>query len=142
MLTHTRDELQEHFLDLVGKSLDDPGTLAIQEYSTELIVATTTFDASHLRPGDIVSGPSIFSIVDQMGYLVTMSRAPKGSNGFTSAVSMQFLRPALVGTLRVEGRLLRFSKRSSVVDTVLYGDAVDEPVAQAVVTYVPVFPKG
>jgi acyl-coenzyme A thioesterase PaaI-like protein len=53
---------------------------------------------------------------------------------------MQFLRPALVGTLRVEGRLLRFSRRSSVVDTVLYGDSLDEPVAQAVVTYVPQFP--
>jgi acyl-coenzyme A thioesterase PaaI-like protein len=142
MLTHTRDELQEHFLALVGKSLGDPGTLAIHDYTAALIVATTTFDTSHLRPGGIVSGPSIFGIVDQMAYLVTMSRAPKGSNGFTSAVAMQFLRPALVGTLRVEGRLLRFSKRSSVVDTVLYGDSLDEPVAQAVVTYVPQFPKG
>jgi acyl-coenzyme A thioesterase PaaI-like protein len=139
-LTHTREELQEHFLGLTGRSHTDPGVLAIEHYSPELIVATTTFDESQLRPGGIIAGPALFSIVDQMGYLVTMSRAPKNSNGFTSAVAMQFLHPALVGTLRVEGRLLRFSRRASVVDTVLYGDSLDEPVAQAVVTYVPRFP--
>ena len=82
----------------------------------------------------------MFMVVDSMGYLVRMSRAPKGSNGFTSAISMQFLRPAPVGALRVEGRLLKFGKRGSVVATVLYSDRFEEPVAQAVVTYVPLFP--
>jgi uncharacterized protein (TIGR00369 family) len=139
-LTHTRQELQEHFLGMTGRSHTDTDVLAIEHYSPELIIATVTLNESQLRPGGIVAGPALFSLVDQMGYLVTMSRAPKNSNGFTSAVAMQFLRPALVGTLRVEGRLLRFSRRASVVDTVLYGDALDEPIAQAVVTYVPRFP--
>ena len=141
MLTHTRDELQEYFLTFTGFSHGDPGVLSIQGYSAESIVATTTFDESHLRPGGTVAGPAIFSVVDQMGFLVTMSRAPKGSNGFTTAVTMEFLRP-VVGTLRVEGRLLRFGKRSSVVDIVLYGDSLDEPVVHAVVTYLPQFPPG
>jgi hypothetical protein len=37
-------------------------------------------------------------------------------------------------------RLLNFGKRGSVVDTVLYSDGFAEPVAQGVVTYVPLFP--
>jgi uncharacterized protein (TIGR00369 family) len=140
MLTHTRDELQAVFLGMTGRTGDEPGLLSIETYGEDVIVASASFDDSHLRPGGVVAGPNLFMLVDMMGYLVTMSRAPKGSNGFTSAVSMQFLRPAPMGILRVEGRLLKFGKRRSVVDTVLYGDGLDGPVAQGVVTYVPLFP--
>jgi uncharacterized protein (TIGR00369 family) len=140
MLTHTRDELQALFLAMTGSKAHDSGILSIEQYSEDVIVARAHFDASHLRPGGIVAGPNLFMVVDSMGYLVTMSRAPKGSNGFTSAISMQFLRPAPVGALRAEGRLLKFGKRGSVVDTVLYSDGLEEPVAQGVVTYVPLFP--
>ena len=140
MLTHTRDELQALFLDMAGRTAEDFGILSIDQYGEDLIVASAQFDDSHLRPGGVIAGPNLFMVVDSMGYLVTMSRAPKGSNGFTSAISMQFLRPASVGRLRVEGRLLKFGKRGSVVDTVLYSDGLEEPVAQGVVTYVPLFP--
>src|SRR5271163_3151293 len=71
--------------------------LTMEQYGEDLIVASARFDESHLRPGGVIAGPNLFMAVDQMGYLVTMSRAPKGSNGFTSAISMQFLRPAPVG---------------------------------------------
>jgi uncharacterized protein (TIGR00369 family) len=140
MLTHTRDELQAVLLGMTGSTDDQPGILSIETYDEDVIVASASFDDSHLRPGGVIAGPNLFTAVDMMGYLVTMSRAPKGSNGFTSAVSMQFLRPAPMGVLRVEGRLLKFGKRSSVVDTVLYSDGLDGPVAQGVVTYVPLFP--
>src|SRR5271156_4017020 len=141
MLTHTRDELQALFLGMAGSTAEESGILSIEQYDEDAIVASAWFDDSHLRPGGVIAGPNLFMAVDQMGYLVTMSRAPKGSNGFTSAISMQFLRPAPVGVLRVEGRLLKFGKRGSVVDTVLYSDGLDEPVAQGVVTYVPLFPQ-
>jgi uncharacterized protein (TIGR00369 family) len=140
MLTHTRDELQTLFLGMAGRAVGDFGILSIDQYSEDLIVASAQFDDSHLRPGGVIAGPNLFMVVDSMGYLVTMSRAPKGSNGFTSAISMQFLRPAPLGGLRVEGRLLKFGKRGSVEDTVIYSAALEEPVAQGVVTYVPLFP--
>jgi uncharacterized protein (TIGR00369 family) len=140
MLTHTRDELQALFLGMTGSTAEESGILLIEQYDEDVIVASAWFDDSHLRPGGIIAGPNLFLAVDSMGYLVTMSRAPKGSNGFTSAISMQFLRPAPAGGMRVEGRLLKFGKRGSVVDTVLYSHAFADPVAQAVVTYVPLFP--
>jgi uncharacterized protein (TIGR00369 family) len=140
MLTHTRDELQALFLGMTGRTVEDSGILSIEQYGEDVIVASARFDDSDLRPGGVIAGPNLFLVVDSMGYQVTMSRAPKGSIGFTSAISMQFLRPAPVGVLRVEGRLLKFGKRGSVVDTVLYSDGFAEPVAQGVVTYVPLFP--
>jgi uncharacterized protein (TIGR00369 family) len=139
MLTHTRDELQALFLGITGRTAED-SILSIQKYCEDVIVARAQLDDSHLRPGGVVAGPNLFMVVDSMGYLVTVSRAPKGSNVFTSAISMQFLRPAPVGALRVEGRLLKFGKRGSVADTVLYSDGFAGPVAQGVVTYVPLFP--
>jgi acyl-coenzyme A thioesterase PaaI-like protein len=53
---------------------------------------------------------------------------------------MEFLRPASVGVLLVEGRILRFGRRSCVVDTAIHRSASEELVARAVVTYAPVFP--
>jgi acyl-coenzyme A thioesterase PaaI-like protein len=138
MLTHTREELQADYLRLISRTGDEPGVLTIDHYSEDLIVARTSFVGSGLRPEGMIAGPSLFMVVDTMGYLVTISRAPRGSNGFTTAVAMQFLRSAPMGSLRIEGRLLRYSKRSAVVDTLVFSDSVDEPVAQAVVTYVPV----
>ena len=141
MLTLTREELQFDYLTTIGRTTADPGVLAIEECSDRRIVARVRFDESNIRPGGVISGPALFTAVDSMGYLVTLSRSPRGSNGFTSALAMQFLRPAPIGTLRVEGRLLKFSARSSVVDTLIYCESVEEPVVHAVVTYVPVFPR-
>lgn len=42
------------------------------------------------------------------------------------------------GTLTIDEYILRYSMRSSVVDTLVFSESLDEPVAQAVVTYVPV----
>lgn len=140
MLTHTREELQQVYRSIAGAAGSDPQVLIIDEYSPQLIVAGNDFDQSHARPdAGIISGPTLFSLVDSMGYLVTMSRSPKGSQGFTTGVAMQFLRPAPIGRLTIEGRSLRFSRRLSVVDTTIRASGVQEPVATAVVTYAPIF---
>src|ERR1700677_5225749 len=91
--------------------------LEIDELSAERLVARVTFQAGHTRPGGMVAGPMLFTLVDTIAYLVTISRSPKGSEAFTTSVSMEFLRPAPVGVLIVEGRVLRYGRRSWVVDT-------------------------
>jgi acyl-coenzyme A thioesterase PaaI-like protein len=54
---------------------------------------------------------------------------------------MEFLKPAPIGVVFAEGRLLRFGRRSCVVDTTIRLDDPSELVAHAVVTYAAVFPK-
>jgi acyl-coenzyme A thioesterase PaaI-like protein len=110
MLTHTREELQALFLDMTGRTAEDSGILSIEQYGEDLIVATARFDESHLRPGGVIAGPNLFMVVDSMGYLVTMSRAPKGSNGFTSAISMQFLRRSASRRAAAQVRQARFRR--------------------------------
>ena len=141
VLTHTLDELQQYYLQVIDKSGPEAGVITIRELSEDRLVGTTLFDDSHLRPGAVISGPSLFTVVDSMGFLVTVAHSPKGSNGFTSALTMQFLRPAAVGELRAEARLLIYGKKSCVTDVTIFGAYQAHPVAQAVVTYVPVLPK-
>jgi uncharacterized protein (TIGR00369 family) len=140
VLTHTIDELQQAYLTLINKSEVSPGIVSVKECSEELIVGVTRLDDTHQRPGGIVSGPTLFSVVDTIAFLVTLAHSPKGSNGFTSAVSMHFLEPARVGEIRVEGRLLKYGKKSCVVDALVFNDGQTQPAAQAVVTYSPIFP--
>jgi hypothetical protein len=52
---------------------------------------------------------------------------------------MQFLWPAHFREIHVEERLLKYGKRSCV-DATVFSDGQDQPAAQGVVTYVPIFP--
>ncbi|MGO8824124.1 MAG: PaaI family thioesterase [Acidimicrobiales bacterium] len=138
-LTHTPEELLARYHKAMGGR--PVAALEIDEYSVQRIVARARFEDGHTRPGGMVAGPILFTLADTMAYFVTISRSPKGSEAFTSSISMEFLRPAPVGVLLVEGRLLRFGRRSCVVDTVIRRSGREELVAHAVVTYAPVFPN-
>jgi uncharacterized protein (TIGR00369 family) len=140
ILTHTPEELLARYRRATGSRPE--AALEIDEYSAERIVMRARFDDEHTRPGGMVAGPMLFTLIDTMAYFVTISRSPKGSEAFTASISMEFLRPAPVGVLLVEGTLLRFGKRSCVVDTIIRRPEQTEPVVHAVVTYAPVFPRG
>ena len=137
-ITHTPEELLARY----DKAMDGRpvATVEIDEYSAQRIVARARFEDGHSRPGGMIAGPILFTLADTMAYFVTISHSPKGSEAFTASISMEFLRPAPVGVLVVEGRLLRFGRRSCVVDTVIRRAERQELVAHAVVTYAPLFP--
>ena len=137
-LTHTPEELIARYHKAMGGR--PVALLEIDEYSVERIVARARFEDGHTRPGGMVAGPILFTLADTLAYFVTISRSPKGSEAFTTAISMEFLRPAPVGVLLVEGRALRFGRRTCVVETVIHCSGRDELVAHAMVTYAPVFP--
>jgi uncharacterized protein (TIGR00369 family) len=136
-LTHSPEELLARYHKATGGR--PVATLEIDECTAQRIVASARFTDGHTRPGGMVAGPILFTLADTMAYFVTISNSPKGSEAFTTSISMEFLRPAPVGVLIVEGRLLRFGRRSCVVDTTIRRADREEPIAHAVVTYAPVF---
>jgi uncharacterized protein (TIGR00369 family) len=90
-----------------------------------------------LRPGGIINGPALVSFVDAAGWMMAVAHQPPGSDAFTADMSMQFLRGAPVGELRVEVKALRVGGRTAVVDATITSPAVtDGPVAHAVLTFV------
>ena len=92
----------------------------------------------HLRPGATVSGPALFGLADSVAWLMTLAHLDEGRDAVTAGVSMQFLRRPERGDLVGTGRLLRMGRRLSVTDVLIHSDGVDQPVAQATVTYAPV----
>ena len=137
-LTYTPEELLARYHKAMrGRPI---AALEFDEYSPQRILVRAKFEFEHTRPGRMVSGPNLFTLADATAYFVTISRSPKGSEAFTASISMEFLKPAPIGILFAEGRLLRFGRRSCVVDTLIRLAEPEELVAHAVVTYAPVFP--
>lgn len=145
MLSLTLEELKEAFgtdSAASGEAVSTGGDwLSIEEYSLDRIVARTEVADEHTRKGGTVAGATLFRFFDAIGYLVMLSQSPKGTEGFTTDVSMHFLRAAPVGTFLIEGRPLKFGRRSSVAAVTISSPEVsDGPVAAGVVTYAPIFP--
>ncbi len=116
--------------------------LTIVEYTPDRIVARTEVAEEHTRKGGTVAGATIFHFFDAMGYLLMLSQSPKGTEGFTTDVSIHFLRPGPIGTFLIEGRPLKFGRRASVVAVTVSSPQVSEgPIAAGVVTYAPIFPE-
>jgi len=137
-LTHTPEELLARYHKAMRGHPAVP--LEIDEYTPQKILVRARFEFEHTRPGRMVSGPNLFLLADAIAYFVTISRSPKGSEAFTASLSMEFLKPAPMGDLFVEGRLLRFGRRSCVVDTLIRLAEPEELIAHATVMYAPVFP--
>ncbi len=145
MFTMTLAELRDRHESSIAESgtrSDRSAFLSIDDYGDDLIVASASFLDGHTRPGGTIAGPVLMTMVDTIGFMVTIAQAPPGTETFTTDISMQFLRPAPMGLLVVEGRPLRFGKRSSVISATVRSPQVhDGPVATAVVTFAPVFPQ-
>jgi uncharacterized protein (TIGR00369 family) len=138
-LTHSAEDLLRRYHKTMGGK--PVAELEFAEYTEKRLVLRAELEQGHTRPGGMVAGPILFTLADTAAYFATICRLPRYSEAYTSSISMEFLRPAPVGTLLVEARSLHFGKRSSVVDTTIRLGEGDEPVAHAVVIYAPSFPK-
>jgi acyl-coenzyme A thioesterase PaaI-like protein len=135
-LTHTREELLARYHKAMGGR--PVAALEIDELSAHRLLARVTFEDGHTRPGGMVAGPMLFTLVDTIAYLVTISRSSKGSEALTTSVSMEFLRPAPVGVCL--SREESFGSVEDLASWIRRSAAAGGLVAHAVVIYVPVFP--
>ena len=91
--------------------------------------------SEHLRPGDTVSGPTMFLLADVTFYLATLSVIGPKSLTVTTNCSINFLRKPNEKNLISEARILKLGKTLSVGDVLIYSEDIDEPVAHASLTY-------
>jgi uncharacterized protein (TIGR00369 family) len=117
---------------------DPDVAMRIEELGDRSIRMRVPVSDRPLRPGDTLSGPTLFSVADAVAWMLTLAHLEPGRDAVTSSVTMQFLRRPPPVDLVGDGRLLRMGQRLSVSDVLLYSDGADEPVAQATVTYAPI----
>ena len=89
----------------------------------------------HLRPGDTISGPTMFLLADISFYLATLSLIGPKSLTVTTNCSINFLRKPNKHDLTSKERVLKIGKTLSVGDVLIYSLDKTKPVAHASLTY-------
>ncbi|MGN6464229.1 MAG: PaaI family thioesterase [Rhizobiaceae bacterium] len=94
-------------------------------------------DASyeHLRPGDTVSGVSLFALADLGGYACVLSHAGPDALSVTTNISINFMRKAGPGPVDGRCRILKLGRSLMVYDIEMTAGPDAEIVAHATGTY-------
>jgi uncharacterized protein (TIGR00369 family) len=93
-------------------------------------------DRRHLRPGAIVSGPTLMMLADAAAYAALLSLLEGAKMAVTSNLSVSFLRGAPDGgAIWQEARVIKPGRRLSVILAQAF-DADRRMLAHATLTYV------
>jgi uncharacterized protein (TIGR00369 family) len=88
-----------------------------------------------LRPGGVISGPTLMAIADTAAYALVLAHVGDELMAVTSSLTMNFLRGARPGDIHAEAVMLRLGRRIAVCDVKLWTETPDRLAAQATVTY-------
>ncbi|HKU96496.1 MAG TPA: PaaI family thioesterase [Vineibacter sp.] len=110
--------------------------LQVEHVDAQSIRLRMPIGEQHLRPGGIVSGPTLMWMADCGAYLLILAQIGPVAMAVTSSLTMNFLRAGdgrrdLIG----QGRLLKLGRRLAVTEFTLLSDGSDAAIAHATVTY-------
>ncbi len=90
---------------------------------------------ANLRPGGIVSGPTLMALSDTAAYAVILAHIGEVAMAVTSSLTYQFLRACQPVPITADATLIKLGRRLAVTDIRLWTDDAARPVGQATVTY-------
>ncbi len=88
-----------------------------------------------LRPGGVISGPTIMGLADACMYAALLSLIGKVKMAVTSNFNANFLYGAQPVDLLAESQVLKLGKRLAVMEVTVHSAGREEPVAHATGTY-------
>ncbi len=92
-------------------------------------------DERHLRPGNTVSGPSLFTLADIGGYVCVLSHAGPDALSVTTSININFMRKAEAGPVLGHCRILKLGRNLMVFDIDIVAGSDEQTVAHATGTY-------
>ncbi|MEZ5215011.1 MAG: PaaI family thioesterase [Ilumatobacteraceae bacterium] len=98
-------------------------------------VAILRPDDSHLRPGGIISGPTVFGLCDAALYYACFTVLGIEPMVLTSELSIRYLRPAFGSELRARADLHQVGRRLVIGSVTAWTTDPAKPVAVAQGTY-------
>jgi len=90
-------------------------------------------DERHLRPGNTVSGPSLFTLADIGGYVCVLSHAGPDALSVTVNLNINFMRKAQAGPVDCRCRILKLGRNLMVFEAEI--SSAGEIAAHATGTY-------
>lgn len=95
-----------------------------------------------LRPGNVVSGPALFTAADTAMYALILTHIGPELMAVTANLNLNFLNKAQPGDVLAEAELLKLGRKLAVMDVRLFTSAApDVLVAQASGSYALPSPK-
>ena len=132
-LRFTIQELSKYVEEIFPQVKDDFEILEISEFGSRVRLKVTF---RHLRPGNTVSGPAIFSLVDCTAYMAILAKLGKEALAVTTNCSIDFMRkPSGQTDLIANCEILKFGTTLVVADAKVYSEDTEKPVARASITY-------
>ncbi|MCC2656068.1 MAG: PaaI family thioesterase [Panacagrimonas sp.] len=114
----------------------DKPFFVIDELSPGSVRARLPFETWMLRPGDVVSGPALFTAADLAMYALVLSHTGPQLMAVTSNLDLNFLNKGEPGDVHAEGTLLKLGRRLAVMEVKLRCGDDPDLVAIATGTYV------
>jgi uncharacterized protein (TIGR00369 family) len=99
-------------------------------------VAIVRPSAANLRPGGIISGPTVFGLCDAALYYACFTVIGLEPMTLTSELSIRFLRPAFGDVLRARADIVSTGRRTIVGNITAWTDSADRPIAVSQGSYV------
>jgi len=120
---------EETFPGIVADSPDilllEKGRAVIRQIASE----------KHIRPGNIISGPTQMALADHAAYLAIFTELGIVPMAVTSNLSINFLRPCRGKAVDADARILKLGRSLAVIDVSLKIPDSKEIASHAVVTY-------
>jgi uncharacterized protein (TIGR00369 family) len=88
-----------------------------------------------LRPGGIVSGPTLMGVADVAAYAVILAHLGPTPMAVTNTLNITFLRGCQLAPIVADARLLKLGRRLATVDVRIWQKSAEQPVAQATIGY-------
>jgi len=123
------------FLDEVFPAAARPHLGELVSVAPGRVRTTLQPTSSMIRPGGIISGPTLMGIIDFAAYAVVLAHTGPVEMAVTNTLSVSFLRPCRLEPVFADAHLLKLGRRSASIDTRLWQSTEDRLVAQAIVGY-------
>lgn len=91
--------------------------------------------AETIRPGNIVSGPTLMGLADVAAYAVILAHIGPVAMAVTNTLNINFLRACRREPVYADARLLKLGRRLATVDVQIWQDTELRLVAQASAGY-------
>ncbi len=93
------------------------------------------FEASMVRPGGTVSGPTLMSLADAAMYAAILANLDGQEMAVTQNLNINFLSKPGQADLIGDAEIIRLGRRSAVLEVRIYSEGSDLRVAQVTGTY-------
>jgi len=108
----------------------------LESFDEESVTIRRRVDASDLRPGGTVSGPTMMELADCAIYVAILREIGLVALAVTTSLNTNFLRKPVANTdILGVCKILKLGKTLAVGEVTIYSEGDDRPVAHSVGTY-------